>query len=56
MKPEVARFVEQANIVLARAAVMLTVDLTIDLNGDAARAAYLASFHMAQAYVFARTG
>ena len=27
--------------------------LTVSLNEDAARAAYLASFHVAQAYIFA---
>jgi uncharacterized protein (UPF0332 family) len=51
MKPESAKFVEQANIVLARADVMLSVGL----NEDAAREAYLASFHMAQVYIFERT-
>jgi uncharacterized protein (UPF0332 family) len=45
MKPESAKFVTQANIVLARADVMLKVGL----NEDAAREAYLASFHAAQA-------
>ena len=45
MKPESAKFIDQANIVLARADLMLTVNL----NEDAARAAYLASFHVAQA-------
>ena len=52
MKPEAAKFVDQANIVLARADLMLTVSL----NEDAARAAYLASFHVAQGYIFERTG
>lgn len=52
MKPELAKFIDQANIVLARADLMLTVNL----NEDAARAAYLASFHVAQAYIFERTG
>jgi uncharacterized protein (UPF0332 family) len=52
MKPEAAKFIDQANIVLARADLMLTVNL----NEDAARAAYLASFHAAQAYIFERTG
>lgn len=51
MKPEAAKFVEQAEIVLARAATMLSVGL----NEDAARAAYMACFHVAQAYVFERT-
>ena len=51
MKPESARFVEQANIVLTRADIMLTVGL----NEDAAREAYLASFHVAHAYIFERT-
>ena len=52
MKPEAAKFIDQANIVLARADLMLTVSL----NEDAARAAYLASFHVSQAYIFERTG
>src|ERR1700734_3640454 len=52
MKPESAKFIEQAHIVIARADLMLTVKL----NEDAARAAYLASFHVAQAYIFERTG
>ena len=47
MKPEPAKFIDQANIVLARADLMLTVSL----NEDAARAAYFASFHVAQAYI-----
>jgi uncharacterized protein (UPF0332 family) len=51
LKPESAKFVAQANIVLARADIMLGVGL----NEDAAREAYLASFHMAQAYIFERT-
>jgi uncharacterized protein (UPF0332 family) len=50
MKPESARFVEQANIILARADIMLKAGL----NEDAAREAYLASFHVAQAYIFER--
>ena len=52
MKPESAKFIDQAHIVMARADLMLTVKL----NEDAARAAYFASFHVAQAYVFERTG
>ena len=52
MKPESTRFVEQAYIVLARAAIMSGAGL----NEDAARAAYLASFHVAQAYIFERAG
>jgi uncharacterized protein (UPF0332 family) len=52
MKPESAKFVEQANIVLSRTDLMLSVNL----NEDAARSAYLASFHVAQAYIFERTG
>ncbi len=51
MKPEFAKFIEQSKIVLARADVMLGVGL----NEDAARAAYLACFHAAQAYIFERT-
>jgi uncharacterized protein (UPF0332 family) len=51
MKPESARFIEHANIVLGRADIMLSVSL----NEDAAREAYLACFHTAQAYIFERT-
>lgn len=51
MKPETATFIDQAAIMLGRAAVMLTVGL----NEDAGRAAYLAAFHVAQAYIFERT-
>ena len=51
MKPESAKSVEQANIVLARADIMLSAGL----NEDAARQAYLASFHVVQAYIFERT-
>ncbi|MGO9005712.1 MAG: HEPN domain-containing protein [Beijerinckiaceae bacterium] len=52
MKPESAKFIEQANICLARADIMMTVSL----HEDAARAAYFTSFHVAQAYIFERTG
>jgi uncharacterized protein (UPF0332 family) len=51
MKPESATFIDQAAIMLERARVMLTVDL----NEDAGRAAYLAAFHVAQAFIFERT-
>jgi uncharacterized protein (UPF0332 family) len=51
LKAESAKFVDQANIMLERARIMLTVNL----NEDAARAAYLACFHVAQAYIFERT-
>ncbi|QXX75938.1 HEPN domain-containing protein [Methylovirgula sp. HY1] len=51
MKPESAKFIEQANICIARAETMMTVHL----HEDAARAAYFASFHVAQAYIFERT-
>lgn len=51
MKPKSATFTEQAAIMLERAVVMLTVGL----NKDAGRAAYPASFHAAQAYIFERT-
>lgn len=52
MKPESDRFIDQANIIIGRADLMLTVGL----NEDAARSAYLACFHIAQAYIFERTG
>jgi uncharacterized protein (UPF0332 family) len=52
VSPEAAVFVEHANTILARATVMLNADL----NEDAAQAAYLAAFHIAQAYIFERIG
>ncbi len=52
MTPESTRFIDQANIVIARAELMLTVKL----NEDAARSADLASFPVARAYIFERTG
>ena len=52
MKPESAKYIEQANVCIARIRIMMTVSL----HEDAARAAYLASFHVAQAYIFERTG
>jgi uncharacterized protein (UPF0332 family) len=52
MKPEAARFAERATIVLARADRMLTAELP----EDAGRAAYIASFHRAQAYIFEMFG
>lgn len=51
MKPESAKYIEQANIVISRADIMLSSGL----NEDAARGAYLACFHVAQAYIFERT-
>jgi len=51
MKAESAAFVKQAGIVLARAEIMLHAGL----NEDAARAAYMAGFHVAQATIFERT-
>ena len=52
MKPESAAFLQQqADIMLKRADLMLSVGL----NEDAAREAYLACFHVAQAYIFERT-
>jgi uncharacterized protein (UPF0332 family) len=51
MKAESAKFIQQADIVLKRGAIMLQAGL----NEDAARAAYLACFHVAQAYIFERT-
>ena len=51
MKPESARFVAQANIMPAGP----TSCWGVGLNEDAAREAYLASFRVAQAYIFERT-
>lgn len=59
MKPESARFIEHARIVLARADIVLAradIMLAAGLNEDAAREAYLTSFHVAHAYIFERTG
>ena len=50
MKPESAKFVEQANIVLARADIMLSVGL----SKGAARQTYFASFHVARLTFFKR--
>jgi uncharacterized protein (UPF0332 family) len=52
MKIESAAFLDQANVMLTRAERMLSVGL----NEDAARTAYLVCFHLAQAYIFERTG
>lgn len=52
MTPESAAFLDQARIMLARAERMLSVGL----KEDAARACYLACYHVAQAYTFERTG
>jgi uncharacterized protein (UPF0332 family) len=52
MKAESAAFLDQADIMLGRADLMLSVSL----NEDAAREGYLACFHVAQAYIFERTG
>ena len=52
MTPEAARFLQNAEKHLERGHIMLGVHL----NDDAARAAYLAAFHAAQAVIFERTG
>ena len=52
MKIQSAAFLDQADVMLTRAERMLSVGL----NEEAARAAYLACFHVAQAYIFERTG
>jgi uncharacterized protein (UPF0332 family) len=51
MNPETIQYINQANKIIIRADLMLS----IGLNEDAARAAYIASFHVAQAYIFERT-
>jgi uncharacterized protein (UPF0332 family) len=50
--PEAARFLQNAENHLERGHAMLGVHL----NDDAARAAYLAAFHGAQAVIFERSG
>lgn len=52
MTPESSRFLAKAREHLERAAVMLRVGLP----DDAGRAAYLAAFHAAQAFIFEGTG
>ena len=52
MTPEAARFLQKAQAHLERAGVMLGVGL----REDAGRAAYLACFHAAQAFIFEKTG
>lgn len=51
MTPAAAAFLVQAHRLIDRAERMLVADL----NEDAARTAYLACFHVAQAYIFERT-
>jgi uncharacterized protein (UPF0332 family) len=50
MRPETAQFFENARDMLVRGRRMLEVDL----YEDAGRAAYLAAFHAAQAFIFER--
>ena len=52
MTPEGARFLEKARRLLDHAAIMLNVKL----NDDAGRNAYLAGFHVAQAFIFEHMG
>jgi uncharacterized protein (UPF0332 family) len=52
VRDESVAFLNQADVMLARADLMLSVGL----NEDAAREAYLACFHVVQAYIFERTG
>ena len=52
MTPEADRFLQHADRHLKRGQTMLSVQL----NDDAARAAYLAAFHAAQAVIFERSG
>ena len=52
MSPEAVRFLAYAEACLRRADTMLIVELCEDTG----RAAYLACFHAAQAYIFEKTG
>lgn len=52
MTPESARYLAKARLTLEHARKMLTIDLT----EDAGRAAYLAGYQAAEAFIFARTG
>jgi uncharacterized protein (UPF0332 family) len=53
LTPEAADYLAKARNLLSDAGVMLDV---IHLSGHAARTAYLAGFHAAQALIFERTG
>jgi uncharacterized protein (UPF0332 family) len=50
--PEAGRYLAKARLTLDHARTMLTVDLT----EDAGRAAYLAGYQAAEAFIFERTG
>ncbi|MBF0515804.1 MAG: HEPN domain-containing protein [Nitrospirae bacterium] len=52
MTQEAVRFLQNARLLLSHANIMLSVGL----NDDAGRTAYLASFHTAQAFIFERIG
>ncbi len=52
MTPEVAAYLEKARECLANAQKIIAIEVA----SDAARAAYLAGFHAAQAFIFASTG
>jgi uncharacterized protein (UPF0332 family) len=52
VKAESATFLQQAQVILGRAERMLAAQL----HEDAARAAYLACYHVAQALIFEHTG
>ena len=52
MTPEAERYLAKARLTLEHARLMLTVKLT----EDAGRAAYLAGYHAAEAFIFERTG
>jgi len=49
--PEASRFLAKAQVLLKHATTMLSVSL----NEDAGRTAYLAGFHAAQAFIFENT-
>ena len=51
MKPESGAFLRQADVLLTRA----DTTPSAGLNEDAARTAYLACFHVAQAFIYERT-
>lgn len=52
MKPETEAYIAHARVCVGRSRLMLTVSL----DQDAARAAYLVCFHAAQAFIFEKTG
>jgi uncharacterized protein (UPF0332 family) len=57
MRPEVSAYLQKARQFLVKARGMLTTDMSAQgWPDEAGRAAYLAGFHAAQAFIFERNG